>query len=83
MLEKQDLTFSKVESWQEFMLSHRMASEMECGLNQNGIFLVSDRVTLSTSRLSNLIGQMHIETFEHAPPIRVELVMNCVNVLMS
>lgn len=38
MLEKQDLTFSKVESWQEFMLSHRMASEMECGLNQNGIF---------------------------------------------
>lgn len=58
MLEKQDLTFSKVESWQEFMLSHRMASEMECGLNQNGIFfLVSSRVTLSTSRSSNLIGQ--------------------------
>lgn len=38
MLKKQDLTFSKVESWQEFMLSHRMASEMECGLNQYGIF---------------------------------------------
>lgn len=49
MLEKQDLTFSKVESWQEFMLSHRMASEMECGQNQYGIsffFLVSYRVTL-------------------------------------
>lgn len=71
MLEKQDLTFSKVESWQEFMLSHRMASEMECGLNQYGFFffLVSYRVTLSTSRSSNVIGPMHVNTFEHASPI--------------
>lgn len=49
------MTFSKVESWQQFILSHQMASEMECGLSQCGIFLVSYRITFLTSWSSNLV----------------------------
>lgn len=69
------------------MLPHKMASEMECGLKQCGIFcfLVSYRVTLPTSQTSHLIDQNILLPlpFEHVPPIHADLFMNYINVLMS